>query len=146
MKQVPNVEDVARWLRPLTPSGTAVFEAGGVGGAVGARANAHLELPMAKVFKVRKDVEDDYFMLTRGSYQFGEAFRPTRLDRYVIGYTAGGNDFAFVSKLRLEVYEVLLQHAKNKPVLIFAATRKSESRSVEKRTSYSDTSSYLTRL
>jgi len=48
------------------------------------------------------------------------------LERYVIGYKGGGNDFAFASRLRMELYDVLVRYAKNKPVLVFAATRKGE--------------------
>ncbi|KAH8090393.1 hypothetical protein HD553DRAFT_3646 [Filobasidium floriforme] len=103
---VPNVEDVARWLRPLTPSGTDIYEAGGSGGAADQRA-AYLDMKMAKVYK------------------FGEAFRPTRLERFVVGYNSAGNDFAFAARLKAELYDCLLKHAKNKPVLVFAATRKS---------------------
>jgi ATP-dependent DNA helicase HFM1/MER3 len=58
------------------------------------------------------------------SNQFGEGFRPTRLERYVIGYKASGNEFAFASRLKTELYDVLIRYAKNKPVLVFAATRR----------------------
>lgn len=51
--QIPNVEDVARWLRPTMPSPTGVFEAGGINpGVERAGANGVLQIPMAKVFKV----------------------------------------------------------------------------------------------
>jgi hypothetical protein len=51
--QIPNVEDVARWLRPTMPSSTGVFEAGGIDpGVERAGANGVLQMPMAKVFKV----------------------------------------------------------------------------------------------
>jgi len=49
--QVPNVEDVARWLRPMAASSTSVFEAGGSAPASAIASDAFLKLPMAKVFK-----------------------------------------------------------------------------------------------
>ena len=51
MEQVPNVEDVARWLRPMAAYATSVFEAGGSAPASLAASDAFQKLPMAKVFK-----------------------------------------------------------------------------------------------
>jgi hypothetical protein len=58
--------------------------------------------------------------------QFGEDFRPSRLERYVKGFPRGQNDFAFTARIEGEVYPILQEYAKNKPVLIFSATRKCE--------------------
>jgi ATP-dependent DNA helicase HFM1/MER3 len=82
-------------------------------------------MKMAKVYKASTAMLSVHCNpLTQHAPQFGEAFRPTRLERFVVGYNSSGNDFAFAARLRTELYGVLLQHAKNKPVLIFAATRK----------------------
>ena len=48
------------------------------------------------------------------------------MERYVIGYKGGGNDFAFASRLRAELYDVLVRYCRGKATLIFAATRKGE--------------------
>jgi hypothetical protein len=55
MEKVPNVEDVARWLRPMAAHSTSVFEAGGSAPASVVVSDAFLKLPMAKVFKASLD-------------------------------------------------------------------------------------------
>ncbi|KAF8499942.1 P-loop containing nucleoside triphosphate hydrolase protein, partial [Gautieria morchelliformis] len=58
-------------------------------------------------------------------FEFGEEFRPCRLTRVVYGYPRKNqNDFCFSRTLDYKLLPLLQQHAENKPVLIFCATRK----------------------
>lgn len=54
--QVPNIDDVARWLGPPAriPEPTGVYEGGGTGGLISEiqRPSTVKEMPMAKAFKV----------------------------------------------------------------------------------------------
>ncbi|KAJ9120862.1 hypothetical protein QFC22_002797 [Naganishia vaughanmartiniae] len=103
---IPNVEDVARWLRPTMPNSSGVFEAGGLNPGVAGDSNAALQLPMAKVFK------------------FGEDFRPTKLTRIVKGFPfRGDNPFPVINRMIQELFPIVCDYSKGKPVLIFAATR-----------------------
>lgn len=75
--KIPNVEDVARWLRPTIASSSAVFEAGGVNpGIERGGANGILQMPMAKVFKVSEifEVRNDLFQFTLTFLSSGKTF------------------------------------------------------------------------
>ncbi|KAJ9105338.1 hypothetical protein QFC21_001707 [Naganishia friedmannii] len=103
---IPNVEDVARWLRPTMPISSGVFEAGGLTPGVANDSNGALRLPMAKVYK------------------FGEDFRPTKLTRIVKGFPfRGDNPFPVINRMIQELFPIVCDYSKGKPVLIFAATR-----------------------
>lgn len=58
-------------------------------------------------------------------FKFGESFRPTKLERIIIGIQGPKNHFAFINRIETEVYDVLCQYSKNRPSLVFSATRKS---------------------
>lgn len=52
--QIPNVDDIAIWLRPKTSSSSAIYEAGGSPGRYkSSEADSALKLPMARVLRVR---------------------------------------------------------------------------------------------
>ncbi|GHJ84263.1 hypothetical protein NliqN6_0665 [Naganishia liquefaciens] len=104
---IPNVEDVARWLRPTMASSSAVFEAGGLNpGIERGGANGILRTPMAKVFK------------------FGEDFRPTKLTRIVKGYPLNSdNPFPLLNRIVSELFPLICEHSHGKPTLIFVPTR-----------------------
>ncbi|KAF8582310.1 P-loop containing nucleoside triphosphate hydrolase protein [Ramaria rubella] len=58
-------------------------------------------------------------------FNFGDEFRPCKLTRVVYGYPSRNqNDFSFSRTLDYKLLPLLQQHANNKPVLIFCATRK----------------------
>ncbi|GAA5906230.1 hypothetical protein JCM8208_000668 [Rhodotorula glutinis] len=57
-------------------------------------------------------------------FQFGDEFRPCKLQKVVIGYPKNGNDFAFVNGLNFKLFELVKQYSSGKPVLIFCNTRK----------------------
>ncbi|GAA5969973.1 hypothetical protein JCM11641_000215 [Rhodosporidiobolus odoratus] len=58
-------------------------------------------------------------------FQFGEEFRPCKLQKLVFGYPKkGDNDFMFVNVLNTKLYDLIKQHSSGKPVLIFCSTRK----------------------
>ncbi|KAF8517515.1 P-loop containing nucleoside triphosphate hydrolase protein, partial [Hysterangium stoloniferum] len=58
-------------------------------------------------------------------YNFGDEFRPCKLTRIVYGYPRKNlNDFSFDKTLDYKLIPLLQQHAANKPVLVFCATRK----------------------
>lgn len=56
---------------------------------------------------------------------FGEEYRPVKLEKFVYGYKQTMNDFVFDSFLNSKLVEVLREHSKNKPVLVFCPTRNS---------------------
>ncbi|KAK5369344.1 ATP-dependent DNA helicase MER3 [Exophiala xenobiotica] len=55
---------------------------------------------------------------------FGESFRPVELKKYVYGFEARGNDFAFESMLTQQLPDIISKHGHGKPVMIFCSTRK----------------------
>ncbi|GAA5835706.1 hypothetical protein JCM9279_004624 [Rhodotorula babjevae] len=57
-------------------------------------------------------------------FQFGDEFRPCKLQKVVIGYPKNGNDFAFANGLNFKLFELVKQYSSGKPVLIFCNTRK----------------------
>ncbi|GAA6048956.1 hypothetical protein JCM3770_007137 [Rhodotorula araucariae] len=57
-------------------------------------------------------------------FQFGDEFRPCKLQKIVIGYAKNGNDFAFANGLNCKLYELVKQYSSAKPVLVFCNTRK----------------------
>ncbi|BGP46261.1 ATP-dependent DNA helicase MER3 [Rhodotorula kratochvilovae] len=57
-------------------------------------------------------------------FQFGDEFRPCKLQKVVIGYPKNGNDFAFANGLNFKLYELVKQYSSGKPVLVFCNTRK----------------------
>lgn len=94
--QVPNIDDVGRWLRPEEgshSSDTASFEIS--------------QLGSAKVFS------------------FGDEFRPCQLKRVIVPYPfkPGSNAFKNVKTYEFKVYNLLVEHGVGKPALIFAPTR-----------------------
>lgn len=56
---------------------------------------------------------------------FGEEYRPVKLEKCVYGYKQTMNDFVFDSYLNSKLVEILREHSKDKPVLIFCPTRNS---------------------
>jgi len=61
--------------------------------------------------------------------QFGEAFRPCQLSRFVYGFPRGKNqnEFLFAQSLNYKLFPLLQRHSANKPMLIFVSTRKGNS-------------------
>ncbi|KAK2865060.1 hypothetical protein FQN49_003950 [Arthroderma sp. PD_2] len=57
--------------------------------------------------------------------RFGEGFRPVRLQKFVYGYQANGNDFAFDRVCENKLPGVLAKHSSMKPIMIFCCTRNS---------------------
>ncbi|KAG2362507.1 hypothetical protein BDR07DRAFT_1451114 [Suillus spraguei] len=59
-------------------------------------------------------------------FQFGDEYRPCRLNRFVYGVVKprGQNDFAYAHTLDARLFAVLQQHAVDKPILVFCPTRK----------------------
>jgi ATP-dependent DNA helicase HFM1/MER3 len=56
---------------------------------------------------------------------FDEAFRPVKLQKYVYGYDAKMNDFAFEKLLDGKLPGLIRKHTQKKPIMIFCFTRKS---------------------
>ena len=56
--------------------------------------------------------------------RFGEEFRPVLLQKHVVGYHCGGNDFSFENVLNTKLPEVIAQYSHRKPIMIFCMTRK----------------------
>ncbi|KAI9092146.1 Sec63 Brl domain-containing protein [Phlyctochytrium arcticum] len=64
---------------------------------------------------------------------FGEEFRPVQLQREVLGfYSSKAGYFAFENTLDYKLGEVIDKNCKNKPSLVFCATRKSVSKSAKR--------------
>ncbi|TFY75843.1 hypothetical protein EWM64_g8169 [Hericium alpestre] len=59
-------------------------------------------------------------------FNFGEDFRPCKLQRFVYGFPKGRgqNDFTFQNNLNYRLFPLLQQHSANKPILVFCTTRK----------------------
>ncbi|KIW62469.1 hypothetical protein PV04_10642 [Phialophora macrospora] len=55
---------------------------------------------------------------------FGETFRPVQLQKYVYGFETRGNDFAFESMLTQQIPDIIANHGRRKPVMIFCSTRR----------------------
>ncbi|GAA5989083.1 hypothetical protein JCM10908_001151 [Rhodotorula pacifica] len=64
-------------------------------------------------------------------FQFGDDFRPCKLQKVVIGYPRGANDFAFANSLSFKLYDLIKQYSSGEPVLIFCNTRKSCTQAAE---------------
>ncbi|BGP30278.1 ATP-dependent DNA helicase MER3 [Rhodotorula toruloides] len=58
------------------------------------------------------------------AFTFGDDFRPCKLQKIVVGYPKGGNDFAFANGLNFKLFDLIKQYASGKPVLVFCNTRK----------------------
>lgn len=58
-------------------------------------------------------------------FQFGEAYRPCRLEKHVYSYPKAKDEFAFQSYLNHKLLELIETHAAGRPCLIFCATRRS---------------------
>jgi ATP-dependent DNA helicase HFM1/MER3 len=56
---------------------------------------------------------------------FGEDFRPVKLQKYVYGFEANVNDFAFDSVLDGKLPGLIAKHTMKKPMMVFCFTRKS---------------------
>ena len=57
--------------------------------------------------------------------QFGHDYRPVQLKTIVNGYPNNGNYFKFDDSLKYRLLDILSNHSKRKPSLIFCTTRKS---------------------
>jgi len=55
--------------------------------------------------------------------RFGEEFRPVGLSKFVCGYQASGNDFAFQSTLNGRLTDVVAKYSQRKPIMVFCSTR-----------------------
>ncbi|KAK4058700.1 ATP-dependent DNA helicase MER3 [Microbotryomycetes sp. JL221] len=58
------------------------------------------------------------------TFSFGDEFRPCLLEKIVIGYPSGKNDFSFSTSLDNKLFDLIRQYSSGKPVLIFCNTRK----------------------
>ncbi|KAJ0425170.1 Sec63 Brl domain-containing protein [Aspergillus carlsbadensis] len=56
---------------------------------------------------------------------FGEEFRPVKLQKFVYGYQASGNDFAFDKLCNSKLASIISTHSAGKPTMIFCCTRNS---------------------
>lgn len=98
---VPNIDDVAHWITSRYSNGAAAtFQVSW----------------LATLFP--------HCVLT--VQQFGEAYRPCQLSRFVYGFPRGKNqnDFLFAQSLNYRLFPLLQQHSANKPILVFVSTRK----------------------
>ena len=55
--------------------------------------------------------------------RFGEEFRPVLLAKYVCGYNASGNDFAFEKTLNAKLPDIIARWSQRKPIMVFCFTR-----------------------
>jgi len=55
---------------------------------------------------------------------FGEEFRPVKLQKFVYGYSANINDFAFDTFLDTKLPGLIAKHTIGKPMMVFCITRK----------------------
>ncbi|KAI8922947.1 P-loop containing nucleoside triphosphate hydrolase protein [Entophlyctis helioformis] len=63
---------------------------------------------------------------------FGEAYRPVKLVKEVLGYhVSGGNSFVFERSLDSKLMDVICRYSSGKPVLVFCSTRKSAMEAAE---------------
>eukprot|EP00898_Chlorokybus_atmophyticus_P002457 jgi/Chlat1/3211/Chrsp22S03497 len=60
----------------------------------------------------------------RGIKSFGEELRPVKLITIVNGYPPAKNDFMFEKKLEYYLLDVIVEHSRGKPALVFCSTRK----------------------
>lgn len=58
-------------------------------------------------------------------FQFGEEYRPCKLERFVYGYPKSKDEFSFQSYLNRKLYDLIMTHAAGRPCLVFVATRRS---------------------
>jgi ATP-dependent DNA helicase HFM1/MER3 len=56
---------------------------------------------------------------------FGEDFRPVKLQKHVCGYNSTSNDFGFEKALNGKLPQVIATYSDGKPIMIFCATRAS---------------------
>ncbi|KAF2021045.1 hypothetical protein BU24DRAFT_361636, partial [Aaosphaeria arxii CBS 175.79] len=56
---------------------------------------------------------------------FGEEFRPVKLQKYVCGFPTSGNDFQFDNFLDKKLVELIPKYSERKPIMIFCFTRAS---------------------
>ncbi|KAL2869850.1 putative DEAD/DEAH box DNA helicase (Mer3) [Aspergillus lucknowensis] len=56
---------------------------------------------------------------------FGEEFRPVKLQKFVYGYQAHSNDFAFDKLCNSKLPDIIATHSAKKPIIIFCCTRNS---------------------
>ncbi|KAL2040972.1 hypothetical protein N7G274_006430 [Stereocaulon virgatum] len=57
--------------------------------------------------------------------RFGEAFRPVKLQKYVVGLPSKGNEFAFESACNPQLPSIIAKYSQRKPIMVFCITRKS---------------------
>nr|DBA11289.1 TPA_inf: MER3 [Testicularia cyperi] len=58
------------------------------------------------------------------TFQFGEAYRPCPLDKFVYGFPKAKDEFAFQSYLNHKLHDLIAGHAAGRPCLVFVATRR----------------------
>ncbi|KZV62156.1 P-loop containing nucleoside triphosphate hydrolase protein [Peniophora sp. CONT] len=58
-------------------------------------------------------------------FEFGDEFRPCKLERHVypVARKQNQNDFMFAKSLDKRLFQILQQHSVNKPILVFVSTR-----------------------
>lgn len=81
------------------------------------------DMPKAKIHRV-----SDRSQRSAGQQadrQFNELHRPVQLDKKVFGYHAP-NEWVLHSRFHKDIFRLIREHAQDKPVLVFCATRKGE--------------------
>ncbi|MCJ1314576.1 Sec63 [Agyrium rufum] len=62
---------------------------------------------------------------------FGEEFRPVKLQKHVFGLPSRANDFAFDKACDSRLWELIAKHSSKKPIMIFCCTRNSAQQTAE---------------
>jgi ATP-dependent DNA helicase HFM1/MER3 len=83
-------------------------------------------IAVSATFPNLRDCAEWLQLTTQGSraFQFGEEFRPVKLDVKVLPYRQGKNAFLFDRFLNYQLLPLIRKYGEGKPVLVFCATRK----------------------